>query len=166
MKVQPQLTGAHARLDVHVPSTFNHALGEREQVYRGFSTPNSLLSASKLCRVLLDLPLARQSHQETTKVPVSRERRHNHLASRDVLRSPGGGARSRGMSLEKLRRRFRTIVLSRACRYTGWVKVTSRTVLLESRSAGTTGVSWATRIAKLPPKTMPPCLRSQRQHGH
>ena len=43
-KVQPQLSGAHARLSVHVLGILNHVVGPS----RDSATPNSLLRVIKL----------------------------------------------------------------------------------------------------------------------
>lgn len=67
----------------------------------------------------------------------------------------GGGCRPRSVGDRTIARHQRGATQRR-------VKVTTRTSLLNPRSAGATEVSWAMFIANLSPKTTLPCLRKQR----
>ena len=49
--MQPQLTGAHARISVHVRGILNHAMGEHRP-NRESATPNSLLRTIELWYIM------------------------------------------------------------------------------------------------------------------
>ena len=101
-KMQPQLTGAHTRLSVHVLGILNHAM-EEHRPNRDSKTPNSLLRAMKLCYLM---PALIHSPDGQTKT----RQRFTLVESGDIVAllprlTPGERSRDNGMPSKKHRRR-------------------------------------------------------------